>query len=71
MAGAAATVPDSDCLGHQTWRSNCWRMPMTTAAHIKKAAISMNLLLVRAPAWRDLNHGGEMRQRDSRLPGGR
>lgn len=27
--------------GHHVWRSNCWNSPMTTAAHIMMAAISM------------------------------
>jgi hypothetical protein len=47
---------------HQLGLSNCWSSPSTAAAHIKMAAISMVLVLLWAPARRDVKHGIEMLQ---------
>jgi hypothetical protein len=61
------TLPCFALLGssvHRLSRSNCCRNPISTAAHITNAAISMSYLLRAAPVWRAANTGDEMLQRD-------
>jgi len=45
----AASGGEFAASGYQSWRSNCWKKPITTAAHITIAAISMTHLLWWAP----------------------